>query len=108
MSTFKAALFGGKPGVLRVSIEEHDGSSFTITAATCTIISAAGTKLRDAVSASIDNSSTPKRAYYQETFNAANGYTEGETCTVVFVLTTSDGYIEPYQGTINILSRADI
>lgn len=71
---------------LEVQFSERDGGTYTVTSATVTILDSAGTALtgRDAVTASVDD--TNKRAYYTETFSAANGYAAG-TYTVVFAVT---------------------
>lgn len=75
---------------------EHDAQTFTVSSVTVTIKSAAGTVLRNAVTAS---SATPPTGsgrsgydvYYVETFTAANGYAEGTDYIATFTLTLSCG-----------------
>ena len=74
----------GETTQLYCEIESRDGETFTLVSATVTITNSTGTKLRNNVAASVDNDSDPPRAYYSETFTAANGYTEGELCKAMF------------------------
>lgn len=70
---------------LEVQISERDGGTFTVTSATITVLNPAGTAVRSAVAASVDD--TNKRAYYTETFSTANGYVADTDYSVVFAVT---------------------
>jgi hypothetical protein len=106
MRTFTNPRFG-ETTALRVKITESDGTSFTLSSATVTIKSAAGAVIRNAVAATVDNVSDPKRCYYLETFSAGNGYAESTVYTATFSLVTSDGYTEKFEGTFLLESAND-
>lgn len=84
MATFDPVRMNEKVD-LEVQLSERDGAAFTVTSATITVLTSAGVAVRDAVSASVDD--TNKRAYYTETFSTANGYAADGTYTVVFAVT---------------------
>ena len=94
---------------LAVAITEHWGTTFTLSSATITITTLDGTVIRNAVSATVDNTSTPKRAYYKETFAAGTSSTSYYADTdylVSFRLVTSDGYTEAFEGKFRVLGTA--
>ena len=97
----------GETTALRCAIEDTDGAAFTIASATITIKASDGTVKRNAVSCTVDNTSSPKRVYYVETFSTVNGYAEGATYIATFKITTSDGYVEKAEFTFTVKAAND-
>jgi len=95
----------GETTDLAVAVTERDGATFTITAATVTITKTDGTKLRNGVACTIDN--TLFRASYLETFSTANGYAEGTTYYASFKVTMSSGHVEKHECEFRLLVASD-
>jgi len=99
----------GEKTTIGCSWEEEWGpdTDFTIDSATVTIKpKGGGTAIRDGVSATVDG----VNVYYQDTFNAANGYEEGGIYTATFEVNITIGsstYIEKHQDSFKVMMVAD-
>ena len=97
----------GETTEIGATFTERDGTAFTITAATVTIVaSSGGTALRDDVAATVSGGTV----YYIETFSAANGYEEDVEYTATFKATISLGgttYVEKHEDIFTVEGVAD-
>lgn len=84
-----ATYYFGETEDIRASVEERDGVTCTLDSATVSIKSAAGTAIRDDVTAQVDNATSPKSVWYHEAFTTANGYAEGTEYTATFKATVT-------------------
>ncbi len=98
----------GEKTAIACDWEEEWGpdTDFTITSATLTIKPLIGnTAIRTAVAATVE----AHRVSYLETFNAANGYTEGKTYKATFTVNiyiSGGTYIEIHEDTFRVLPVA--
>ena len=96
----------GETTEIGCQFQEREGTAFTITEASVTIVDSDDTKVRDGVAAEIDGAS----AFYVETFSGANGYSAGEEYVAVFRATIScEGttYVEKHEDTFVVKPASD-
>ena len=79
-------LFGEHEDII-ATVTEREGVTCTLDSATVTIKSVAGIVIRDDVACSVDDTTSPKEAWYHETFSTANGYVEDTEYVATFKTT---------------------
>jgi hypothetical protein len=93
----------GEAGDIYCTLKDKMGQSFTISAATLSVLDSDETYIREDVTATIEGA----KVYYKETFSTVNGYVADSTYTVKIEMTITQGGVtrtELYTDTIDITS----